>query len=233
MFMIAVIFDLDNTLYDAEEFFSGAFAKISNYLSAKYGISQIKIYKRLMKLWREKTSMYGYLFNDLLNNFGIVGEIGNLVKLFNEYEGEIKPYSDVIPTLRKLREKKCKLGIVSDGTVERQKKKIKILGIADFFDAIIYTKEIGSPKPSHIPFLKALEKLSVIPQNSFYVADNPKIDFVGAKKIGMRTVRILRGEFRSIPSSKDVDFEIENFDELIKVVKDHEQKNCCCNRYES
>lgn len=216
--MSAVLFDLDNTLYDVKEYFTGAFAVVSEYLSKKYDIYREDIYNALVKLWEEKTSMYPHLFNDLLYIFGInENEVEILVKVFNEYNGKLEPYPDVIPTLQGLKRRRCKLGIVTDGNVERQKRKIELLGFRHFFDAIIYAKEIDS-KPSPRPYLKALEELEVKPSNIFYVADNPLIDFEGAKGVEMRTIRLLRGEFAEFPRNKHIDFQIKRLDKLLEII---------------
>lgn len=216
--MKTVIFDLDNTLYDAKQYFSGAFKQISTYLSKKYDVSQDKIYNGLMELWKEKTSMYPYLFNDLLSTYEIENELQNIVKMFNSYDGEIVPYEDAISTIKTLKEKKCKLGIITNGDVIKQKRKITSLKFENLFDKIIYTKEIGCPKPLPDSFNKALVELSSDPKESFYVGDNPLIDFEGAKKNGMITVRLLRGEFQNIPSDSSVDYEIQSLHDLIGIV---------------
>jgi len=218
--MKAVFFDLDNTLYDSREYCFGAFKEISDYLSEKYNIPSSEIYKNLTNLWQKKTSIYPYLFDDLLKILDIKnGKLTmNIVKIFNGYKGKLKPYSEVISTLKKLKKGGYKLGIITDGNVERQKRKIKLLGIKNFFETIIYTKEI-EPKPSESPFLVALGKIKIKPRNAFYVADNPLVDFEGAKKIGMITLRIKKGEFMKIPKNKYIDFEIKNFSEILNIVK--------------
>jgi putative hydrolase of the HAD superfamily len=217
--MNAVLFDLDNTLYDVEQYFLGAFRTISESLSKKYGFPRQNIYKKLVEIWNEKTSMYPHLFNDLLSFLKIdEKEVQNLLKLFNRHDGKIEPYPDTVTTLNALREKGCKLGLITDGNPERQKNKIKLLNIQHFFNIIVYTKEI-EPKPSSISYLTALEKLGVEPSNVFYVADNPLIDFEGAKKAGIQTIRILRGEFAKLPKNMYIDFEIKSLCEIIKIVK--------------
>jgi len=216
--MKAIIFDLDNTLYDVEQYYSGGFKEIANYLSKKYGLSKQEIYKRLVNCWNEKTSMYSHLFDDLLDSFNLENELENVIKVFNDYDGELKPYSDVIPTLKELKERNYKLGIVTDGNVERQKRKIELLGFERFFDIIVFTKELNNPKPSEIPFQEVINKLEVSPQKSFYVGDNPLIDFEGAKKVGMKTVRLLKGEFKNIPKNKFIDYEIKEFKELLEFI---------------
>lgn len=216
--MKAIIFDLDNTLYDAEQYYQGAFRRIAEYLSKEYKHSEQKIYSELINLWKKKTSMYPHLFDDLLDSFNLKNELGNVIKIFNNYDGELKPYPDVISTLKELKKRNCKLGVITDGNVERQKRKINSLGLDGFFDAIVFTKELDNPKPSEIPFQEAINKLEVSPQKSFYVGDNPLIDFEGAKKMGMKTVRVLKGEFRNIPKNRYIDYEINELKELLKVM---------------
>jgi len=214
----AIIFDLDNTLYDTEQYFSGAFDEIAGYLSKEYSISRKDIYKKLVNLWKIKTSMYPHLFDDLLNTLGLENELENVIKIFNDYDGKLEPYQDVISTLRELEKRNRKLGIVTDGNIDRQERKIKSLGIVDFFDAIVFTKRFNNPKPSEIPFREAINKLKAIPQNSFYVGDNPLIDFEGAKKVGTKTVRLLKGEFRDMPKNRYIDYEVNGIKELLEVV---------------
>lgn len=215
--MKAALFDLDNTLYDAQQYFLGAFTDVSKYISAKHDIPERAVYKALVKLWKEKTSMYPYLFNDLLELLHLGQDsLPTVVKTFNEYAGTIELYPDAIPTLRSLKETGVKLGIITDGNVKRQKRKIELLGLSPLFDAIIYAEE-AAPKPSPTPFLAALERLNVRAADAFYIADNPLIDFRGAKEAGMKTIRVLQGEFAVIPRNEHIDFEIEKLSELVEL----------------
>ena len=214
----AIIFDLDNTLYDPKQYFFGAFKEIAMYLSKKYNISKEEIYVKLKNIWKEKTSMYPYLFNDLLNLLDLKKELNNILKIFNNYEGVLQPYPDVINVLNRLKEKGYLLGIITDGTIERQKRKISLLGLDNFFDTIIFTKQLNNPKPSKIPFEYAIEKLNVNSECTYYVGDNPLIDFKGAKKTGMKTIRVSKGEFRNIPKNKYIDHEIKELEELLGVI---------------
>ena len=216
--MKAVIFDLDNTLYNVEQYYLGAFKKIAEYLSKKYNFPKKKIYGKLIGLWRKKTSMYPHLFDDLLNFFNLKNELKNVIKIFNNYKGKLQPYPDVIPTLKKLKEKNYKLGLITNGNVKRQKRKIKLLKLYNLFDAIIFTKELKHPKPSKIPFQEISIRLKTNPKECFYVGDNPFIDFEGAKKVGMKTIRILRGEFKNIPKNEYIDYEIERIRDLLNIV---------------
>lgn len=217
--MKAVIFDLDNTLFDVEQYFSGAFYDVADYLSKKHNIPKEKTHSQLMAIWKKKTSMYAHIFDDLLSELNLQKELKNVIKTFNNYSKDIKPYPEVISTLKELVREGFKLGIVTDGTVERQKRKIQQLGIDSFFEVKIYTKEIGHSKKSGIPFQIAVDQLSVSPEKSFYVGDNPHIDFEGAKTIGMKTIRLVMGEFGKVPRDEYIDYEINEFKKLLDIVK--------------
>jgi FMN phosphatase YigB (HAD superfamily) len=66
------------------------------------------------------------------------------------------------------------------------------LGIESCFDAVVFSDEFGAEhrKPSPRPFRLALRRLRVKAHETVYVADNPGKDFLGAKKVGIRTVRV-------------------------------------------
>lgn len=217
--MKAVLFDLDNTLYDARQYFLGAFGDVSEYVSKKYNLHKQDIYNTLVKLWEEKTSMYPSLFNDLLNPFHLdQSACEDILRIFNRYSGKLELYPNVIPTLNVLRERDYKLGIITDGNVERQKRKIELLKLEPLFDIVVYTKEVEA-KPSSSPFLVALRKLGVNAADALYVGDNPLLDFKGAKETGIRTIRVVRGEFAKLPRNEYIDFETENLSELLEIVE--------------
>ena len=218
--MIAIFFDLDNTIYDSRQYFLGALNEISGYLAKAAKLPRQKIYQELTRLWQKKTSFYPYLFDDLLKELNIESKelVKEVVNLFNGYRGRLKPYPGALPALKKMKKLGYKLGIITDGNVKRQQAKISLLGIKDFFEVIIYTKKIR-PKPSKKSFLAAVKKMKINPKDAYYVADNPLVDFKGAKEIGMKTARLLQGEFKSIPKNKYIDYEIKKFSEILNLVK--------------
>lgn len=213
----AAIFDLDNTLYNAGQYYLGAFDKIAGYLSKKYRLPRKKLYVELVKIWSEKTSMYPYLFDDLLNPLGLGKELKRVIKIFNEYEGGLKLFPGAFSMLREFKKRNYRLGIITDGDAERQKRKIKLLGIGGFFDEVIFTKEFGTSKPSSAPFREMADRLKADPRRSFYVGDNPLIDFQGAKEAGMRTFRLLQGEFGKMETNKYIDCEIDELKKLLRI----------------
>ena len=220
--MKALFFDLDNTLYDNKQYFLGSFKDISRYFLKKFGVPEQKIYKSLKNIWLRETSYYPHLFDDLLKKLKLKDDnkkiIKKIIDIFNRYDGSLKPYKEVFFTLNKLKKMNYKMGIITDGCPKRQNKKIKLLGIGKFFEVVIFAKE-SEAKPSSKPFLTALNKINISPQDAFYVGDNPLVDFMGAKRLGMKTIRIKTREFKNIPNDKYIDFEIKKLDQLLKIIK--------------
>lgn len=215
----AVFFDLDNTLYDYSSYYSEVLKELARYLSERYNASPEKVHSVGMELLREKTSRYPLFFNKLLESFDIPQyEVSTCLELFNCFSGRIYPYEDVIPTLEKLKNRGYILGLITDGNPKRQKRKVKLLGLEDYFDIIVFTHDLNSPKPSRTPYEYALKKADISPELAYYVGDDPNVDFKGAKEAGMSTIRILSGEFKVIPKSKYVDYEINSLNEIFKII---------------
>ncbi len=217
--MKAVIFDLDNTLFDVTLYNEGAFRKVTKYLHQKFGVDEQEAYHYLLNRWKEKTSRYSHLFDDVLQHFRLNDDVTKLVSLYNSHVGPLVPYSDVPATLEALRKMDYKLGIITDGNATRQRRKIELLNLMTYFDDIIFTSLVGHPKPSTVPYELALKHLNVKPEHSCYVGDNPVVDFEGAKKIGLKTIRILKGEFKDVKINEQwIDFEINEVREILDLI---------------
>jgi putative hydrolase of the HAD superfamily len=73
-------------------------------------------------------------------------------------------------------------------------------------------------KPSAVPYRAALDQLGVEAANAVYVGDNPHKDFVGARALGMATVRVRRTIGDHARTVLDPDYEadvtVASLDEL-------------------
>ena len=123
-----------------------------------------------------------------------------MVDIYRNHNPSISPYPEVKEVLSKLK-KTFLLGIVSDGYLGVQQRKLNALRISDFFDAIVFSDEWGQKawKPNKKPFIVISDRLKVNPFQCVYVADNPLKDFLGAKQTRMFTIRIIWkfGEYSS------------------------------------
>ena len=99
--------------------------------------------------------------------------------------------------LEKLRRKGLRLGVISNwdpsarSTLARQ-------GLADYFEHIVISSEVGCEKPDEGIFRLALEKAGVSASDCLYVGDNYYDDAVGSMKVGMFSVIINRFERKGI-----------------------------------
>lgn len=81
----------------------------------------------------------------------------------------------------------CDTGF-SPGRVVR--KLLGRVGLLDFLDVLVFSNEVGYPKPNAKMFEAALGPLAVEPTASAHVGDLKRTDIAGARAFGMTTVRI-------------------------------------------
>ncbi len=126
-------------------------------------------------------------------------------------------FYDVDTVLSFLKEAELKLGVVCNA-VPSTRDRIQRLGLDKYFDTIILSGEIGHEKPDPEIFERALEDLSVNPEESVYVGDDYLVDVEGAHGAGMTPVLLDRTD-----KHQDVDcIRVKNlteFQDLIHIFK--------------
>lgn len=93
--------------------------------------------------------------------------------------------------IQKLKSKGIKVGIITDGRVSGQKKKLQALGLDKLVDDIIITDELGGTqfrKPCDIAFRIMQRRWGIPFEQMVYVGDNAEKDFQAPKQLGMRTL---------------------------------------------
>jgi len=94
------------------------------------------------------------------------------------------PYPDTAPTLRALRGRGVRIGIVSN--VPQDLRPIFAAhGLADLVDAFTHSFEVGAEKPDPAIFLRACEALGTLPAETLMVGDHPIAD-AGAINAGLQ-----------------------------------------------
>lgn len=84
-----------------------------------------------------------------------------------------------------------RLGVVSnfDG---RLRKILPLLGIAEFFEDLVISSEVGSEKPSPHIFADAVRRFGVSPHETIHVGDDPEADWRGARDAGLQVSELRR-----------------------------------------
>jgi putative hydrolase of the HAD superfamily len=190
-----VIFDLDDTLYDEIDYCRSAFGTVADFLAAEPGHPTAgRIFETL---WKEFTSgNHKTTFNAALEQLGIQYDaalIDRLIEVYRNHTPSIKLPRESEDVLRNL-SRKYTLALLTDGFLPAQRLKVQALGIEKYFKCIIYTEQLGREfwKPSPLGYEKILQTLNAKPQNTAFLGDNEKKDFIAPNKLGLSTIRIIR-----------------------------------------
>lgn len=222
--MKAIIFDLDDTLYDC----TGSLLEASRKRAAKAMVNaglpctEEEAYL-LQKELSEKHGPYCPVFNEISNKFNMGHElVRSALKAYNSNEvTDIQLFPDVVPTLKKLAQEKYKLFLLTTGIYERQYKKIELLNLEPYFDEIIINdQEVGLLMEDS--FEAIIRKYSLSPQNVVVVGDRVRGELRIAKSKGMVTVQMLHGRFKNetaYDSSNKPDYKIKRFFQLPTLLK--------------
>ena len=81
-----------------------------------------------------------------------------------------------------------RLALVTNGATCLQREKLAASGLADRFEAVIVSEEVGAGKPHPAPFTAALEALGAQPQDAWMIGDSLERDVQGAVAAGLRAV---------------------------------------------
>ena len=218
--MKALVFDLDDTLYNEADFVHGAFKEVAQYLSEKHCIDYNELYQAMLRLLAENGR--GRIFNDVCDSYNLDEDINNIVEIYRNAAPQISLYEDAEHFLKYCRGK-CKLGLITDGIFYVQWNKIRMLDLEKYFDSIIVTDDHGKDfwKPSTKPYIKMSAELGVSLDSMVYIGDNPQKDFCGARQLGINTVRVIRetGDHMRLRLERDyeADIEIKNMYELERI----------------
>lgn len=221
----ALLFDLDDTLYDEKQFVKSGFIEVAEFVEDKLKIDKDFFYKILIDIFNGGSR--GNIFNLALEKVNIVSDediILSMVKIYREHNPKIRLAKDVKSLLIRLRGI-YSLGIITDGYFEVQKKKVQALKLEELFDFIIYMDEYGREywKPNVFGYKLVLERFQILPGEAIYIADNPYKDFIGDKKIGISTVRVINQnrEYSNVKLNKEyeVDYEIKELHEILELLK--------------
>ncbi len=192
----AIVFDLDDTLYAEEAYVHSGFRAVAAWGAEHLYVPATQGYIELERLFRE--GVRGRTFDAWLAGHGLSsdGAVGELVRIYRAHEPAIEPFPEVPALLERLAVDHT-LGLLSDGLAEVQNAKLDALGLRRRFDAVVITDELGREawKPSPRGFEVLLQRLGgIVPGAAVYVSDNPVKDFLGARRAGLRSIRVRRPE---------------------------------------
>lgn len=116
-------------------------------------------------------------------------------------------YDDALPVLDALAATH-RLALITDGASHEQRLKIERHGLAERFEVIAVSREVGARKPDPAIFRHALDALDVPGERAVHVGDVLERDVAGAQATGMRGVWLNRTAQTRPPDGPQPDAEI-------------------------
>ena len=190
----AIVFDLDDTLYPQVQYKRSGFKAVASWLADKYGIETATVLRALETILNQFGASYPYMFDLLVERLNLKLElVPELVSVFIHHDPQIDCYEGVFPMLEWLKEK-YNLGILTDGRLSVQMKKIAALGLKDRLDKILCSDSMGLEKPATQLYEWFEKAFDLDGPNLMYVGDNPAKDFYGANLRLWDTVQVGSGD---------------------------------------
>ncbi len=174
-----IVFDLDDTIVKEIDFLKSAFQEIANFVDS----NNSNLYNQMLDWYYNKQNVFENILKKH-SNFAIQ----DLKNIYRNHFPNFDSKSKNRQLLIDLKQKGCKLGLISDGFSVTQRNKLKSLDIENLFDLIIISEEFGSEKPNLNNF-EIFHRFQT--QKYFYIADNIHKDFVAPNRLGWQTICLL------------------------------------------
>jgi putative hydrolase of the HAD superfamily len=217
----AVLFDMDNTLFDFVAAKLEACGEILSFIGRENGDIG------------EPSELFGYFlrgvygFEDCENIRDYMQERN----LFTDqgyrecceiYEREklqnLELYPGVRNTLDKLKDLGLKLVIITDADSHHTLARLTRVGLLNYFDFFVAADMTGTKKPDPAHFLFALETLGIKPAEILVVGDSIRRDIAPAHKLGLKTAYASYGDWRPVEETDQCfDFRLNTFSDLLEI----------------
>lgn len=127
-------------------------------------------------------------------------------------------YDDTLPTLRWLKDRGYRLGIVTNRAFSGShfQAELAASGLRDHFDVLAVSCDVGYMKPHPALFRYALNGLDVAPDAAVHIGDSLIADVAGAHRLGICAIW-RRGHLREEADGIRPDYIIDNLAELLQL----------------
>lgn len=216
----AMIFDLDDTLLNRDEAVENIFNLIIEKCyedvehSAKNDMLQkFKEYDKSCYGNNDKTKVLHSFYADFPPKHRLADHC--IQEFWNEYFPQCFPINHQIINIVNTIKEDLKVAIITNGSTQRQKAKIRNTGLHNCFEIVVISEETGFSKPDIHIFETALKKLNVKPGDALFVGDDLYKDIGGCQNAGIKGIW-----FNPHKKKNDTDIkpyaEIHSLEELVQ-----------------
>lgn len=197
MALKAVLFDLDNTLYDFSSAHKEGLRAMAEYGQSRFDIPARRFllaYQQADRQLKQELPHVAACHNRVLISQRMLELLGlpsvvTPLELYETYWGTIlrmiKPRDGATELLGRLHHQHIRTGICTDMTAHIQHRKIAALGLSAYLDVLVSSEETGVEKPDPRVFLHCLHKLHVRPEEAVFIGDSFERDVCGAHAAGL------------------------------------------------
>lgn len=175
-----IIVDFDNTLFFTNNINFKSYQKVFNYYNIKLTKKNFDTHAGL-----SKQSFYRKIFRK--KPFVIKTVFDMKKKFYKKNINLIKPNYLLIDFLKKIKNQKVKIALVSNASRYSINLVLKKFKMRNFFNAILTSDDVRKTKPSPYAFKKILKMLKIDSKNSIVIDDN-KIGLIAAKKCNIQSM---------------------------------------------
>src|SRR5512135_1379255 len=179
--MEIILFDLDNTLYSAEqEVFSLIDRRINHYMVEVVGIPRDEVDDLRRSYWKR----YGVTMQGLMRHHGVDPE--DYLSYVHDIDvaGLLRPDPELYQALQSL---PLRRAVFTNSSLDHSERVLNALGLDDAFEEIFDIRVAGYlPKPCPEPYHAVLDRLGVSASHCIMVDDSPE-NLRTAKDLGMGT----------------------------------------------
>ena len=215
-----VVFDIDDTLYDASYCYTCGLNAVAEYVTSKYGMSEERfflMFEEAKGIVKNRLKDVAASHNRLLymqifleqNDKPVVPEALIMYqKYWDAALMEMKLFPYVRLTMERLKKKNINIGFLSDLTAQIQYRKLEKLGLSKYVDYLVTSEETGEEKPSEKMFGLMIDKTGNRPEELLMIGDSEAKDIIGAKKAGIHSL-LFKKEFSNDMGNRIMEY-IEN-----------------------
>lgn len=187
----AVLFDLDGTLYDRDKLAAALFDE--QYAAFEHelrGVSRERFLRDVHAMDEHGHGSKEQGYPRLVQDWGLEAALGG--RLIDHFWQRLLAHCYLAPetstTLAELRRRRMKLGVITNGGIPMQRRKLAALGLEHAFDTVVVSGEEGVSKPDSEIFRRALARIGVSARRAVFVGDHPVADVDGAHGAGLLAV---------------------------------------------
>jgi putative hydrolase of the HAD superfamily len=186
----AVIFDLDDTLYDRAQFLASGFAAVADSVSRTHGIPAHTLRTTLHLAHADERN--GSELQALCAWHGLSEDlIPEWIGIIREHEPLLTPARGAVTMLASMRAQGWRVGLLTNGLPATQRAKVRALALEPLVDAVVCAEDVvAGGKPARPAFDAAMASVGARRSRTVFVGDDLARDIHGAQAAGLHTIRV-------------------------------------------